>query len=234
MQSAQSTRLVVFDCDGTLVDSQHQITAAMALAFREHGYPEPTLRAVRAIIGLSPLEAVRVLLPQAPPQRIEAIATVFRQAFFHLRQQPDYHEPLFPGTLEALAHLEAAGFLLGVATGKTRRGLQATLSAHGLQRRFVTLQTADRHPGKPDPSMLLEAMAEAGSGPEHTVLVGDTTFDVLMAQQARVPAVGVAWGYHPAAALEQAGAIRVIDDYAHLPPLAATLTGAAACDHASS
>ena len=218
-------RLVVFDCDGTLVDSQHHILAAMTAAFRDHGLDPPDAAAVRSLIGLPLVAIVGRLLPAHPPAAWEALAERYRQAFFALRQLPDHHEPLFPGTLEALDGLERAGFLLGIATGKARRGLDAVLASHAIADRFVTLQTADRAPGKPSPVMLQQAMAEAGADPASTVLVGDTTFDMQMARNAGVAAVGVAWGYHPAMELTEAGAVAVIDRFADLTPLAATLTG---------
>ncbi len=173
-------RLAVFDVDGTLIDSQHNIVAAMGQAFQAQGLEALAAEAVRRIIGLSLVEAVAQLRPDLPPVRHEAIAQSYRDAFFTLRSRPDHSEPLFSGAVEALARLETNGWLLGIATGKSQRGLEAMIERHGLQGRFVTLQTADGNPGKPHPAMVLQAMSEAGIGPGDTVMIGDTTFDMQM------------------------------------------------------
>ncbi|MDF2764738.1 MAG: haloacid dehalogenase [Rhodospirillales bacterium] len=201
-------RLVVFDCDGTLVDSQHAIVACMRDAFSVHGCAAPEDAAIRQVIGLSLDEAVARLAAGAPAEKV---VEAYRQAFFAMRSRPDFHEPLFPGVAAALEALGSEGCLLGVATGKARRGLLATLERHGLSGRFVTLQTADLNPGKPHPAMLLKAMAETGADPDRTVLVGDTSYDMEMARRAGARAVGVAWGYHDRRELEAAGADRIVE-----------------------
>lgn len=211
-------RLAVFDVDGTLIDSQHNIVAAMGQAFRAQGLEEMPAAAVRRIIGLSLVEAVARLRPDLPASRHEAIAQSYKDAFFILRARPDHREPLFPGVIDALAQLEAGGWLLGIATGKSQRGLHAMIERHGLQGRFVTLQTADGNPGKPHPAMVLQAMSEAGAAPERTVMIGDTSFDMQMARAARARAAGVVWGYHPPEDLLAAGAETMIDDFRELPP----------------
>jgi phosphoglycolate phosphatase len=202
-------RLVVFDCDGTLVDSQHAIVACMREAFSAHGCAVPEDAAVRQLIGLSLDEAVARLAVAGVPAA--EVAEAYRRAFFAMRSRPDFHEPLFPGVAAALEALDAAGCLLGIATGKARRGLLATLERHGLSDRFATLQTADLSPGKPHPAMLLRAMAETGVDPDRTVLVGDTSYDMEMARRAGARAIGVAWGYHDRRELEAAGADRIVE-----------------------
>jgi phosphoglycolate phosphatase len=224
MATGDPIRLVVFDCDGTLVDSQHNIFAAMAAACGECGYAEPSLAEVRGIVGLSLIEAVARLLPAASGAEHARVTACYKQHFSRLRQSPRHHEPLFAGTRACLDRLTAAGFLLGVATGKSRRGLDATLAAHGLGRYFVTLQTADRTPGKPSPVMLQQAMAETGADARRTIIVGDTTFDIEMGRNAGVSAVGVGWGYHPAWALRRAGATALIERFDDLAALALDLT----------
>ena len=211
-----ATRLVVFDCDGTLVDSQHLIVEAMTRAFETADRMAPPAESIRRIVGLSLLHAMEVLAPEADRPAHEALVEGYREAFMEIRQRPDHTEVLYPGVHETLAHLEGAGWLLGVATGKSLRGMHATIARHGLDGRFVTIQTADIAPGKPHPGMLLQAMAEAGAAPETTVLVGDTSFDMEMARNAGVPAVGVAWGYHPTEELVQAGAHSVIERFDEL------------------
>ena len=222
-------RLVVFDCDGTLVDSQHAIVEAMRQAFVGKRLPPPAPAAVRRLVGLSLAEAVAALLPEGG-ENCAALERDFRAAFLAIRQRPDHHEPLFPGAAEAIDALDAAGYLLGVATGKSRRGLGATLDRVGLGNRFVTLQTADDAPSKPNPEMLRRAMAEAGAEPEDTVFVGDTTFDMEMALGAGAAPIGVSWGYHDAGDLRVAGARLVVDTFAALPDAVAVIADPPAID----
>jgi phosphoglycolate phosphatase len=211
MLNTKPNRLVVFDCDGTLVDSQHHITDCMAAAFGEQGLTPPGAEAVRTVVGLALAEAIGRLVPAGMSADLPRLIETYKRAFFALRQRPGMIEPLYDGVGAAIDQLAEAGFLLGVATGKSRRGLEAVLAAHGLSRHFVTLQTADSAPGKPDPTMLYQAIAEAGATPESAVMIGDTTFDIEMAVRAGVAAIGVAWGYHPPAALHAAGAALVVD-----------------------
>jgi phosphoglycolate phosphatase len=218
-------RLAVFDCDGTLVDSQHNIVAAMDEAWRTHGLEPVPAAVVRRVVGLPLLEAIAGLYPQGSHELHLALTDTYKEAFHSLRQQPDHHEPLFPGTREALEALEEAGYLLAVATGKSRRGLTATLSRHGLEERFITLKTADDGPGKPHPHMLLEAMAESGVQPDSTLMIGDTVFDIEMALHAKVHPIGVSWGYHDPFELQEAGAAAVIDAFEELAALAGRIFG---------
>jgi phosphoglycolate phosphatase len=204
-------RLAVFDCDGTLVDSQAAICRAMDECFETHGLTPPDRHATRRIVGLSLPEAMRVLHPVDEPDMHAALTESYKQAFFRHRSQRLVEEPLFDGLADALDALEQAGWLLGVATGKSDRGLRLCLERHGLHTRFATLQTADRHPSKPHPAMLHAAMDEAGAAPETTVMIGDTSFDMMMAREAGVQALGVGWGYHAPDELRDAGAVDVVD-----------------------
>ena len=208
---AAPLRLIVFDCDGTLVDSQHGIVACMEAAWRVHGLAAPDPAAVRQVVGLNLDEAIAALLPEIGAALVLRLAESYKQAFFELRSRPDHHEPLFPGIAELLTALDRPEILLGIATGKHLRGLKATLARHDIIGRFVTLQTPDTCRGKPHPEMVLRALAETGADPATTYVVGDTTFDMLMAYNATVAGVGVAWGYHGREALIAAGARRVID-----------------------
>ncbi|WP_417620368.1 HAD-IA family hydrolase [Parasphingorhabdus sp.] len=201
-----TTKLALFDCDGTMVDSQHNICASMDQAFTKHGLVPPDHHLVRRIVGLSLIEAVSRLLPEGDEETVAAVTQSYKDGFFELRQAGGVHEPLYDGLLETLEQLEAAGWVLGVATGKSDRGLNHVLEIHGLRDRFVTLQTADRHPSKPHPAMVELAIAEAGATPETTAMIGDTSFDMAMAVNARVRAVGVDWGYHDEQELIDAGA----------------------------
>lgn len=217
-------RLAVFDCDGTLVDSGASICMAMEHGFAACGLPAPAPAATRSIIGLSILEAMRALHPAGDAETHHLLAEAYKKGFFTLRQQGALHEPPYDGIVEAIAGLEDRGWLLGVATGKSDRGLNAILEAHGLHPRFVTLQTADRHPSKPHPSMLWQAMADAGAAPETTAMIGDTSYDMAMAKAAGAAAIGVSWGYHSADELRDAGASAVIDHASELIPLLEALS----------
>lgn len=204
-------RLVVFDCDGTLVDSQANIVRAMEIAFDIHRLPPPDPHATRRVVGLSLVQAMCALLPGNDPALHEALAESYKRAFQTLRADGHVNEPLFPGIARLLDEIDARGWLMGVATGKSNRGLGLCLAHHGIGSRFVTLQTADRHPSKPHPAMLNAAMAEAGATPQATLMIGDTSFDMAMGCAAGARSVGVTWGYHDAHELHEAGAQYVID-----------------------
>lgn len=211
-----TNRLAIFDCDGTLVDSAANICLAMEHCFAAAALPLPSRHATRRIVGLSLVEAVAALHPGGEPDLHIAMAEDYKRAFQSLRGQGMVAEPLFDGISEAIDTLDVAGWLLGVATGKSDRGLAFCLEHHGLTRRFVTLQTADRHPSKPHPSMIEAAMVEAGAVPETTVMIGDTSFDIGMAKAAGVLAIGVAWGYHDREELLAEGADLVAEHPAEL------------------
>ncbi len=211
-----NNKLALFDCDGTMVDSQANICASMDQAFTKHGLVPPDHHLVRRIVGLSLIEAVSQLLPDGDTELVAAVTQSYKDGFFEMRQAGGVHEPLYEGLLETLEELEASGWVLGVATGKSDRGLQHVLETHGLLDRFVTLQTADRHPSKPHPAMVELAMAEAGAAPETTAMIGDTSFDMAMAVNASVRPVGVDWGYHDEHELIEAGAEIVVAHMADL------------------
>jgi phosphoglycolate phosphatase len=211
-------RLAVFDCDGTLVDSQANICRSVEEAFARAKLDPPGRDAIRRIVGLSLTEAMAALLPDADADFHARLAADYKAVFFQLRTSGAMDtEPLYDGIAELIETLDAQGWLLGVATGKSDRGLAHILAHHGLDRRFVTLQTADRHPSKPHPAMLEAAIAEAGAAPETSVMIGDTSYDMAMARAAGARALGVAWGYHPADELIAAGAHAVALHAAELP-----------------
>jgi phosphoglycolate phosphatase len=202
-------RLALFDCDGTLVDSQHNICLCMEDAFALAGLAAPPRSATRRVVGLSLIPAMQMLVPDVDHDLHVQLAEDYKTAFQRLRGKGLVEEPLFDGIVGALDTLEAAGWTLGVATGKSDRGLELCLRHHGLLDRFVTLQTADRHPSKPHPSMVHQAMADAGAMPSTTVMIGDTSFDMAMGVAAGARSLGVDWGYHPPHELVAAGAYHV-------------------------
>jgi len=204
-------RLAIFDCDGTLVDSGATIYAALAESLAQNGLDVPPPEVARRIIGLSLTEAMAALLPEAAAEQHLRLAEDYKQAFWRLRAAGRVEEPLFDGVLELLDALERDDWLLAVATGKSDRGLKHCLQQHGIHARFMSLQTADRHPSKPHPSMVHQAMADAGAAPETTFVVGDTSFDMAMAAAAGAAPIGAAWGYHDHADLIEAGAVAVAD-----------------------
>lgn len=212
-------KLIVFDCDGTLADSQHAIVRAMADTFAAEGLAPPPRERVLAIVGLSLAQAMARLAPEASGARVRRLAGRYRGIASAMRGRAEHGEPLFPGARETVARLAARGdFILGVATGKSRSGLDQLLDREGLRPFFATLQTSDTHPSKPHPAMLLEAMADAGADPVETVMIGDSTYDVEMARSAGAAVIGVAWGYHPPSALLEAGAQTIARDFDDLEP----------------
>lgn len=214
--STPPLHLVVFDVDGTLVDSLDAIARAMTRAFEATGEAAPARAQVARIIGLSLDEAVARLAPRAGPASRAAIVAAYRDSFVAMRSAGagEGASPLYEGARAALDRLSAReSVLLGVATGKARRGLDHMIAAHGLAGRFVTAQTADLHPSKPHPGMLHAALAETGVAARHAAMVGDTVYDMKMACAAGIAPLGVAWGYHEARELRAAGAAHVIGHF---------------------
>ncbi|MGR3455880.1 HAD-IA family hydrolase [Pseudooceanicola sp.] len=199
-------RLVIFDVDGTLSDSQGHILAAMADAFAAVGQPLPPRAVVLSIVGLSLEVAIARLAPDLSPAEHTAMIAGYRAGFRSRREAGGVAAtPLYPGIREVVEGLAAQPHtVLGIATGKSMRGLEALLDGHGLRRHFVTMQVADHHPSKPHPSMLMTAMADTGIGPERSVMIGDTSFDMDMARAAGMAGIAVGWGYHPARELGSA------------------------------
>ena len=217
-------RLVIFDCDGTLVDSGATIHRALGAAFAAHGLECPSRAVAQKVIGLSLDEAMAMLVADADHA---ALSRTYKDAFYAMRGAGEVHEPLYDGIVELIERLHGDGWLLGVATGKSDRGLNHVLAAHELTHCFATLQTADRHPSKPHPAMALAAMAEAGAAPETSVFLGDTSWDIGCARNAGCGAIGAAWGYHDHAELIEAGADAVAAHPADVVALAEQWTRAA-------
>ena len=210
-------RLAVFDCDGTLVDSAHSIIFSMQTACRNLGHHLPKPVDIRRTVGLPVEDAVTMLFPDMEHDQVWAVREEFRSVYTELSNRGEINEPIYDGVVETLSVLDRAGWLLGIATGKSLRGLKATLSIHNLQTSFVTLQTADLSIGKPDPDMLYKAMKDTGAEKRKTVMIGDTSYDMEMACNAGTMAVGVTWGYHNVEELFAAGAQGVVNTFSEIP-----------------
>jgi phosphoglycolate phosphatase len=223
-------KLIVFDCDGTIVDSQAGIVLSMDHAFKALRMVPPTRAQTLAVVGLSLIEACSRLAPEAEYGTCVELAEQYKAAFRELDSNPSDADILFPLAKETIAHLAAReNHLLAIATGKSRRGVERMCEREGWQSHFVTIQTSDDHPSKPNPAMLLQAMMEAGVEASDTVMVGDTTYDIEMACAAGVPSIGVAWGYHSVAELTNAGASRIVESFADLAAALDSLFGTESC-----
>ena len=215
-------KLAIFDCDGTLVDSGATIHSALQSTFDSHGLECPPRDITKKVIGLSLEEAMAALVPDGDHLDL---SRTYRDAFMAMRGAGRVEEPLFDGIVELLDTMESDGWLLGVATGKSERGLRHCLNGHGLLDRFVTLQTADRNPSKPHPAMAQSAMSDVGADPARTIFIGDTAWDMGCARNAGVGAIGAGWGYHDAEELESEGAHAVANNPADVIGLAADWIG---------
>ena len=206
-------RLILFDLDGTLLDSRDHILATQARAFAAVGLPAPAPQRSLSVVGLSLDEAFLALV--GPDGPIGDLRRAYAEAWTAMRGEPGYRERLYPGAAAIVAALAARpDTLLGIATGKSRRGVDRVLAAHGWEATFATIQTADGHPSKPDPSMIRAALAETGVAADATIMVGDTSFDMAMAVAAGVTPLAVGWGFHDVAALRAAGAAACVDTFA--------------------
>ncbi len=199
-------RLFVFDWDGTLADSTAIIAASIQSACRDIGYPEPDDRAARHVIGLGLGDAIRHVAPTLAQADIRLLAERYRHHY--LAREPEI--TLFGGVVEMLDELCTAGHLLGIATGKTRKGLDRALTSAGLAARFQATRCADEGAPKPHPEMLLYLMSSLDVGPQETLMIGDTTHDVELARNAGVAAIAVAYGAHEAADLAVASPLAVV------------------------
>lgn len=207
-------KLVIFDVDGTLVDSQVQILSSMKTAFLACGMTPPPDAAILGIIGLSLERAVETLAPGLSPGDHRVLVEGYRATFLSGSDVA----PLYPGAREVLEGLAARDdVLMAIATGKSRRGLDKVLAGHGVAQYFLSTQVADHHPSKPHPSMVEAALSETGVDGAHAVMVGDTEYDIEMGRAGGLATIGVSWGYHAPERLRAAGADRVIDTFADLP-----------------
>lgn len=207
--------LALFDMDGTLIDSQAHIVASMAAAFDAQGLPAPDRSAILAIVGLSLPQAMFRLAPDLDGKVREQLVEGYKQSFMKLRKE-GHISPLYPGALDCLKTLSATdGIVLGIATGKSRRGVNAVFENHALAQYFETVQVADDHPSKPHPSMvqaaLLETQASGGA------MIGDTSFDMEMGRAGGMSSLGVTWGYHAQTTLAPISDI-LVDEFSDIAP----------------
>lgn len=206
--------LVIFDCDGTLIDSQDTIVHGIDVGFAAVGLAPPDRATALSIVGLSLEVAFARLVGPEHHALVPRMAEAYRAAKVERRLAGLDHDPLYPGARAVLQALSARDdVLLGIATGKALRGVRHMEEVHGLSGLFATIQTADTAPSKPHPRMVLQAMAETGAEPSRTVMIGDSSYDMKMARAAGVSALGVSWGYHDVATLTGAGAHAVIDRF---------------------
>lgn len=210
-------KLAIFDVDGTLVDSQAMIAASLTAAFTAERLAVPERDRMMSIVGLSLVDAMAALAPQHEAAAHERLAAAYKEAFWQHRARGEHTETLFPGAHDLLAKLRARDdVVLGIATGKSRRGVAHLIEKHGWEGWFSTVQTSDDHPSKPHPSMIVTALAETGLEPAAAIMIGDTSFDIAMARAAGAGAAGVAWGNHPRDELTRAGAHSISNDFNEL------------------
>ena len=208
-------RLVIFDLDGTLIDSEALIVETVTASFNDVGQKVPDVKTIRSISGITLADAMKVLAPGTDAARLEAIGEAYRKRYTAERESE--REPLFDGALAALDRLQAVPeTILAVATGKGYSGSVTLLTRHGIVDRFNSIETPTHNRGKPDPQMLETAMAKAGVDRAHTAMIGDTVHDMRMAKAGGVKAIGVAWGYHEPVELRAAGADIVIERFDQL------------------
>jgi phosphoglycolate phosphatase len=209
-------KLAVWDVDGTLVDSRAVIFEAAKSVFAYMDLPPPEYDAVRQIVGLSLAEGLSQLLPAMSRGDVDRAVAGYREAFQAMHRRPDFVEPLYDGAADCLERLRREGWLIAMATGKSRRGVETIIEMHGWADLFDSTHCADDGPGKPHPAMLLEAMRALGCEPHQTIMIGDTSHDMRMAKSAGVYAQGVSWGFHTHAEVLAGGADDVADDFASL------------------
>lgn len=215
-------RLVIFDLDGTLIDSVQHFVETVTESFTAIGQPVPDETTIRSVSGITAWDAMALLAPDAPPDRVTEILDSYRT---HYRARAGVvREPLFAGALDLLDRLQAdPGTILAVATGKGYQGAITLLERHGIITRFDSIQTPDHNRGKPDPQMIESAMARVGAHRHQTVMIGDTIHDMRMARAAGVGGIGVSWGYHETPDLQREGASVIVDRFDDLDPTIARL-----------
>ncbi|MEL6641435.1 MAG: HAD-IA family hydrolase [Pseudomonadota bacterium] len=211
-------RLVIFDVDGTLVDSEALIYMSFTRAYESLGLVAPPRKAALNHVGITLDHIFPLLSPELDADTHVRLAAAYRDAYFAIRQKQGDRasSPFFPGARETLDVLKAQDWtLLAIATGKAKRGLDAMIAGHGLEGYFLSAQSADDHPSKPHPSMIHTCLLETGVEATQTVMIGDTTFDMDMGRAAGVKTIGVGWGHHP---VDRLKADMIVSSFAELLP----------------
>ena len=204
--------LIAFDWDGTLSDSTAMIASCIQQAVADVGGTVPSTEAASHVIGLGLMQALAHAAPDVPAERHAALADRYRHHYF--AQQ--HTLTLFPGVIAMLQELRAQGYLLAVATGKSRRGLDEALKNVALQGMFDTTRTADQTRGRPHPQMLHEIFAELAVEPQRCLMVGDTTHDLELARNAACPSAAVTYGAHPPHAFAALGPLCIAESVPQL------------------
>lgn len=214
-------KLVLFDVDGTLVESAALIHEVMARTFVEYGYSKPDVSQTKSIIGLTlDIAITRMLHQEVVSDQIRDMAEHYKNIFIGVRQEMGFQETLFPGIIEMIAEFaKRDDILMGAVTGKGRRGLNLVMDTHGLRKHFIVSRTADDCPSKPSPSMVLECCHDTGVSPKDTYVVGDAIYDMQMAKSAGANSIAVSWGYASREELVRAGANYVVDKPREIPLL---------------
>lgn len=210
---SKNFKLLVFDWDGTLMDSEARIVACARAASLAMSVEAPADEAIRNIIGLGLMEALEVLFPDSDHNFKECFIGHYRRYFLHEDSTPSL---LFPRARDVLDHLAGSDYLLAVATGKGRPGLDKVLTETGLKGHFHATRCADETFSKPHPEMLLQIMDELGVEPHETLMIGDTEYDLQMAINARAPALAVSYGVHDVQRLQRLKPLGCLDDIAEL------------------
>jgi phosphoglycolate phosphatase len=217
-------KLAIFDVDGTLMDSQAMIVASLTRAFTAENLPMPSRPEMLGIVGLSLVKAMSVLRPEDEPERHERLALAYKHAFWSYRTEKSFPEAPFEGALDVLRRLHARDdVLIGIATGKSQRGVRHIIDQFGLEGIFATIQTSDDAPSKPHPEMILKAMREVGAHAADTVMIGDAVFDIEMAYAAGVRPIAVSWGFQPRPALEAVKPHAIVNDFKELEEMLTAL-----------
>ncbi len=218
-------RLVIFDLDGTVIDSLATITRSMTDAMAAHGEGPPAPELVRASIGLPLLQMYERVAPHLGHEQWDAMVRLHGEIARGRRARGELLEPLFPGARKTMDVLNEAGHLLAVSTSKSRAGTDHALAGHGITSLFVQVRCPDNGHMKPHPDAIHDVLAATGVEPERTVFVGDTQTDMKTAANAGVAAIGAGWGYHPVEQLLDTGAVAIAQDFAELPALVNELIG---------
>lgn len=209
-------KLFVFDFDGTLSDSAQFICDTMKQAFNSHDKSPPSDHVVRQIIGLQLEQAIRVIDQELSQADVVKIAKNYRDIYRTQRQKGALTDSLFSGAQDVLELINVQDHLAGIATGKSRRGLEGDIERYQIAHYFIGYETSDHHPSKPHPAMLQSMIQQSGLNETDTIMIGDTTYDMQMAKSAGALAIGVSWGCHTVDQLKQAGADYIVTDFSQL------------------